>query len=123
MGTILNNFTFYKKYDKQTRMDEFNRIHEKYPDRFPLIIEQGVGEKIKIERHKYLVQADITIGQLIYIIRKNVTPKIHEETALFLTFNETMFSTSKTIGEIYEDYKNKEDGFLYLNFFAEKTFG
>ena len=57
---------------------------------------------------------------MIYIVRKRI--KIAPEKALFIFVNGTMPATHASVDEIYEKHQD-EDGFLYLTYCTENTFG
>ena len=64
---------------------------------------------------------DITVGQFLYIIRKNI--KMDETKALFIYINNMMLpAMSDTMGSLYEKHADK-DKFLYVTFASENTFG
>tara|TARA_B100001094_G_scaffold82535_1_gene78815 strand:- start:854 stop:1213 length:360 start_codon:yes stop_codon:yes gene_type:complete len=113
---------FKKEFDFKTRKSESTRIKDKYKDRIPIIVEKSSNSDIaNIDKKKYLVPNDITVGQFVYIIRKRID--LTSEKAIFLfTENKTIPPTSSVITEIYEQYKN-DDGFLYLIYAGENTFG
>jgi GABA(A) receptor-associated protein len=69
---------------------------------------------------KYLVPYDITMGQFITILRSKV--KIQSTTALFFFINNKVFPITTPIGNIYKEQAD-EDGFLYIEFCEESTFG
>ena len=119
----MNNLSEFKKeFDFETRKSESTRIKEKYQDRVPIIVEKSAKSDIaNIDKKKYLVPNDITIGQFVYIIRKRID--LTSEKAIFLfTEKNTIPPTSSMVSEIYEQHKN-EDGFLYLIYAGENTFG
>lgn len=62
----------------------------------------------------------MTIGQFIYVIRKSM--KLTPEKALFVFVGETLPATSTLVSELYRDYRD-EDGFLYMIYSGESTFG
>ena len=77
----MSNFKNTKSFEK--RKNESKHIRQKYPDRIPIICERGKDNNIKdIDKNKYLVPADLTVGQFIYIIRKRI--KMNAEQSLFL---------------------------------------
>ena len=105
------------------RINECQKIRVKYPDRIPIIIEKSVTNSGKIpnmDKHKFLVPADITIGQFMYILRQRI--KLPSKVGMFLFINNKMLSTSTLIGAIYNEEKNIDD-FLYVTFSGENTFG
>ena len=55
------------------RKEEAARILTKYPDRIPIIIErsQHCSKDIPVvDKKKYLVPCDLTIGEFMYVLRK-----------------------------------------------------
>eukprot|EP00981_Chlorochromonas_danica_P009110 scaffold2505_cov152-Ochromonas_danica.AAC.3 len=73
-----------------------------------------------IDKKKYLVPADLTCGQFIYVIRKRL--KLPSEKALFLFVNGSIPPTSAMLNAIYDQHKDK-DGFLYMCYSEENVFG
>ncbi|KAK4284371.1 hypothetical protein QN277_001216 [Acacia crassicarpa] len=114
--------SFYKiKYPLERRKDESAKIKEKHPDRIPVIVDRADKSDItRIDKNKYLVPADITVGQFVYIIRRRI--KISSEKAIFVFVNSTLPPTASLMSAIYEEHKD-EDGFLYLTYSGENTFG
>ena len=97
------------------------RIIEKYPDRVPIFVNKKEGSTVNdIERHKYLVPKDMTMGNFIYILRKNI--KLESNQALFVFINNRMVCNTEIVGNIYEQYKS-EDHFMYIIYSGESTFG
>ena len=62
----------------------------------------------------------MTIGQFVYVIRKRINLK--SEQALFVLINNSLQPSNKLLEEIYEDCKD-DDGFLYVIYSSENTFG
>ena len=115
--------SFKKIHTFEERKKESSRIREKYSDRYPIIVEKNPRNKDldDLQKKKYLVPKDITVGQLCYIIRRRLT--LSAEKALFLFINGNIIpSTSELISNLYENQKNK-DGFLYVTYDSENTFG
>ena len=69
---------------------------------------------------KFLVPADLTIGQFMYVIRKRI--KINSEKSLFMFVNGKIPPTARLMSIVYDENKN-EDGFLYITYSGENTFG
>ena len=104
------------------RKSESTRIRVKYPDRIPIICEKSTNSTIDdIDKNKFLVPSDLTVGQFVYIIRKRI--KLEPEKAIFIFVNNSILPpTSKLIVEMFDEYKD-EDGFLYIVYSGENTFG
>lgn len=64
-----------------------------------------------IDKKKYLVPADLTVGQFVYVIRKRI--KLSPEKAIFIFVDEVLPPTAALMSSIYEEHKD-EDGFLYI---------
>ena len=105
----------------EKRKSEAERIRAKYPDRVPVICEKADRSDIpEIDKKKYLVPADLTVGQFHYVIRKRI--KLAPEKALFLFCSNTIPPNAALMSTVYEEQKD-EDGFLYLQYSGESTFG
>ena len=105
----------------EKRKEESKRIRDKYPDRVPVICQKDPRSNIpNLDKKKYLVPQDLTIGQFVYVIRKriNLTP----EKAIFLFINNQLPPTAALLSSTYDANKD-EDGFLYITYSGENTFG
>lgn len=114
-------FEFEKTHELNDRIAESQRIREKYPDRIPVIVERTDQSDIdKIDKSKFLVPADLTVGQFVYVIRKRI--KLTAEKAIFIFVNGTLPKTSTLMSNLYKTEKS-DDGFLYVKYSGESTFG
>ena len=118
----MNRFgTFKERYTFEERKEEASRIKEKYPDRIPVIVEKSPGSNIPdIDKNKFLVPSDLTVGQFIYVIRKRI--KISHDKAIFIFINNLIPSTSHQMSAIYDNHK-EPCGYLYVIYNTESTFG
>ena len=108
-------------FDK--RLEESMRVRTKYPDRIPIICEKIEGKNVDIptiDKKKYLVPNDLTIGQFLYVVRNRI--KLPPEKAVFLFIRGTIPASTILVSQIYESKKDK-DGFLYIEYSGENTFG
>lgn len=109
------------KCNTEKRKSEAERIRSKYPDRVPVICEKADRSDIPdIDKKKYLVPADLTVGQFHYVIRKRI--KLAPEKALFLFCSNSIPPNAALMSTVYEEQKD-EDGFLYIQYSGESTFG
>ena len=114
---------YKKEFSFDKRKEESGKILNRYPDRIPIIVEKGqkkskdIGD---IDKKKYLVPCDLTVGQFQYVIRKRI--KLSAQKALFIFVNDKLPTTSQLIKDLYENEKDK-DGFLYIKYAGENTFG
>ncbi|KAG2262267.1 hypothetical protein Bca4012_013087 [Brassica carinata] len=82
--------SFKLEHPLERRQIEASRIRDKYPDRVPVIVEKAERSDVpNIDKKKYLVPADLTVGQFVYVVRKRI--KLSAEKAIFVfvknTFN------------------------------------
>jgi GABA(A) receptor-associated protein len=105
----------------EERVKESSTIKIKYPDRIPIICEKIKNADLpSIDKKKYLVPTDLSFSQLTYVIRNRM--RLPPEKTLFLFIGNTIPASSVTISQIYESEKD-EDGFLYVRYSSENTFG
>ena len=127
---LLNNVTtpstsgyqFKMQHSFDKRKDESSRLKEKHPDKIPIILEKAGDVSLpSIDKQKFLMQSNVTIGQFLYIIRSKI--KLDASQSLFLFIdNSHIPTTSISIGEVFEKYGD-QDGFLYMTYSAQQTFG
>jgi GABA(A) receptor-associated protein len=104
------------------KLKKSQHILEKYPDRVPIIIQPSANDRdsFPIDKSKYITPRDLSLVQLQQIIRKRI--KFPAEKALFMFINNKIFPITSIIGQLYDEHKNK-DGFLYVTYCQESTFG
>ncbi|PWA87007.1 autophagy-related protein 8f [Artemisia annua] len=113
--------SFKQEHEFSKRHAEASRIREKYPDRIPVIVEKANKTDIpNIDKKKYLVPADLTVGQFVYVIRKRI--KLSAEKAIFIFVENVLPPTGAIMSTIYDEKKD-DDGFLYVTYSGENTFG
>jgi GABA(A) receptor-associated protein len=108
--------------DQLERIKKSQTILEKYPDRVPLIIQPSKSDRdaYPIDKSKYITPRELTLLQLQQIIRKRV--HFPAEKALFMFINNRIYPITSMIGTIYDANKDA-DGFLYVSYCQESTFG
>lgn len=92
-----------------------------------------------LDKKKYLVPSDLTVGQFYFLIRKRI--HLRPEDALFFFVNNVIPPTSATMGSLYQVllqkqpyiviyclslYKqehHEEDFFLYIAYSDENVYG
>ncbi|KAL6339947.1 hypothetical protein AAG906_035038 [Vitis piasezkii] len=113
--------SFKDEFSYEERLEESRDIIAKYPDRVPVIAERYSKTDLPdMEKKKFLVPRDMSVGQFIHIlsIRLHLTPG----KALFVFVENTLPQTASLMDTVYESFKD-EDGFLYMSYSSEKTFG
>lgn len=105
----------------EQRKEESARIMARYPGRIPVIVNKARHtDAPDLDKHKFIAPTDLTVGQFIYIVRRRL--QLTPEKSLFLFVNGTLPTTSTLMNQLYE-YHKAEDGFLYMIYAGESTFG
>tara|TARA_B000000557_G_C20596530_1_gene367850 strand:- start:222 stop:563 length:342 start_codon:yes stop_codon:yes gene_type:complete len=95
------------------------RILKNHPERIPVIVER-ISKELEMDKTKFLVPTDLTLGQLQYVFRKST--RLNADKALFIYINNSVIpQTSCLVSQLYEEYKS--DGFLKVSLLTENTFG
>ena len=116
-------YVYYQNMKKiEERTAESSRMMEKYTDRKCVIIEPTEGNTLNVlKKRKYVVSDDMTLGNLMYFIRKGLElPKSHA--LIFFVDGKHLECVSELMVTLYKKYAN-EDGFLYIQYCGESTFG
>jgi len=103
------------------RKSEADKVRERHPDRLPVICEKVESSNITdLDKNKFLVPSDLTVGQFVLVVRKRVM--LEPEKAVFLFIGESVPPNAAQMSDLYAKYKD-EDGFLYVKYSGENTFG
>jgi len=114
---------YKEKNPFEKRKAEAQRIREKFPDRIPIIVEHARADTSNIssiDRNKYLVPSDLTVGQFTFVIRKRI--KLAPAQTLFIFINDSLATSSAVMAQMYKEHKD-EDGFLYCFYAGMDHFG
>lgn len=138
--------SFKQAHSLQDRIQQFKKVIEHHPNKIPVIVERasqasrsksgsaasssGPGSSSAagnaassipdIDKNKYLVPGDLTVAQFLCLIRKRI--KLSNDQALFIYVKGTLPATSAMFSTIYAECKD-EDGFLYVQYTGESSFG
>ena len=110
----------------QQKMDllksEADRLRAKHPNRIPVIVERvKTSNKIPdLNNKRFLVPADLTMGQFVYVIRKRI--KLPADQALFVFVNNALPSPAALMSQVYKEHANS-NGFLICLIASENCFG
>jgi GABA(A) receptor-associated protein len=123
MSYIFNNNS-YRSYSSEKSLEErqieSDKVMKRFPERIPIIVEPAIKDIMEIDKKKYMVSKEMTLGQFIFIVRKRL--KVDSSTALFFTVGGELMTGCLDLGSIYDKNKN-EDNFLYIKYTTENTFG
>lgn len=113
--------TFKNRFSHEQRKSEASRIRARYSDRVPIVVEVSPKSSIPdIDKNKFLVPLDITVGQFLQVIRKRMV--LNSSQGIFLFVNNTIPAMTSLIGEIYKEHKDTDE-FLYFTLTGESAFG
>lgn len=127
------------------RRDIVNKLRESYPNRVPIIIEPDGASQLGLSPVRFLAPHDSTLQKLFIEIRKqtqdnnNLVPSdvahgnenrskgalLPSDVALYVLFGEAqiMAPMTHTVGQLYAQCADPEDGMLYGRLMREFTFG
>ena len=114
------NGDFKNKNSFEKRLNESEYIRRKHVGKIPVIVESMDKHTPQLPKSKYLTNSHMRMDQFIYIIRKHM--ELNANQAIFIVVNKNLVPSQKDMGTVYEENKDK-DGFLYLNYSLENTFG
>ena len=119
----MSEFKYKTDHNLEERKLEADRILREYNNRMPIICERAPNSNLQtLKKTKYLVPGDMTVSQFQFIIRKNLD--LNENYAVYLLTNKGItLIGDKTLREIYNVHKDKQDNFLYLYYESELTWG
>ena len=74
-----------------------------------------------IDKKKYLVPADLTVGQFVYVIRKRI--KLSPEKAIFIFVDEVLPPTAALMSSIYEEHKVRKSSLSFKDYLLTMAIG
>ena len=116
-------FEFRQKNTLEQRIEQYEKIKNNYADKIPIILERGNNCTInKIIKTKYILSYSVTMAEFMKIIRGKL--ELDPERALFfLADGKYSLSANEDLGNVYEKYKDSQDGFLYMTYSEEIVYG
>ncbi len=113
----------YEPFAEQFSQSKATELLRKYPKKRPVIIWETFND-IHIDKRKFITDSNLTMGQLLYVIRKRCH-LTHEDALFAMTIDSkgtpTLPLLNKTIGELYAT--SSVNGFLRIIISREETFG
>ena len=116
-------FKFKNEHNIEERKKQCNILLIRNPNKVPIVLEKAPNCEIEgIKKTKFLIQKDFTVNQFSRMVRALIS--LPEGGALFFTAKgKYTISGQRTMGQIYKEFKDKEDKFLYIAYSTELVYG
>jgi len=113
---------FQSKRTFEERVRDSSTIKEQHPDKIAVIVERSKSERTLpiLDKTKFLVPGHVTVTELIRVLRRRL--QLAPGQALFLFSSRGLPPGTQTLAELHEADRD-EDGFLYMFYAAQETFG
>ena len=112
---------FKQNSSEKDRSVQSYRVLSQYSHKkFPIIIDRGNIHSPMIDKHKYIIDGEMRISEIFCILRSKLN--LASSDAIFIFIDNTIPRMTSTIKEIYNQKKDS-DGFLYITYSLENTFG
>ena len=120
---------FKQEFSLERRKEESAKFQRRHPEYIPIILYKIKETDPDVPKHKYLIKREDPASKFIMHVRNLMTDETAEnpislkpnEALFFFTGNE-QFSGQVQVGNVYDQHKD-EDGFLYIQYGLEHTFG
>ncbi len=102
--------------------ENVEKLRLKHPGSIPVYITKAPNSKNtpEIKKNKFLIPADYTVANVMYIIRKYLD--MRSDQGLFLFIHHHVPAASMTMKEVESVYKS-QDGLIRITYALENTFG
>ena len=111
----------FQKCSLESRKSDSSRLLTKYPDRCCIIVGRSDDSDLPdLDKHKFLVPCGLTMSQFQYVIRKKI--RCRPEQGIYMFINKKLVPITQTVGNVFHENKG-EDGYLYIRYTGENTFG
>jgi GABA(A) receptor-associated protein len=105
----------------EQRKEESSTILRKYNGHVPVIVDKDPRCQLPdIERQKFLVPSDLTVGHFYFVVRRRIN--LPPQEAIFIFVSRKMPSANQTMGQLYSEYHD-EDGFMYCVYGSDQAYG
>lgn len=111
------------------RLQEAEAKLKEFPERVPVIVEPAAKSTLTLDKRKFLVPGDATVGQFLHTLKRRIrahpdqpTRQLSPDQAIFVFVEHTLPVLSQTMRQLYAE-KAASDRFLYMEFDKEATFG
>jgi len=115
---------FHRHWDTLDDPDRKQRAEillSRYPQSVPVIVSIDRHARPHLQRWRFIVPRSKTIRELMYLIRtyNHNTP---QDGAVLLASN-TLLNMSLSVGDVYAEFRDPADSFLYISILRQESFG
>ena len=112
---------FKKKEELDLSPEKSQKLKEQYPKKIPVVVTSV--KEIELKKRKYLVDENITCGQLLCIFRSKIH-NLSPSESLYMFINENNPILAPAGKELYLIFdEHNEDGYMKIALAKESTFG
>ena len=104
----------------EDRRKQVEKFKKEYPTEVPVVVEPGKGETRLNRLDNYKDGAVSATYTTMLHLATNIRRELnHSGTLFFLVGGENIpVTSSSTIGQLHDQYKDKDDGFLYISYYG-----
>lgn len=116
--------TFREAHGFEARAAEARRVRAANTKCVPVIVERAARTRDLpcLDKAKYLVPRDVTVSQFVYVLRKHMGALTPDKALFVYTDGGIMPTSGARVGDVHAMYRDA-DGFLYMQYAGESTFG
>jgi hypothetical protein len=112
---------FRERLTLSQRISEGARLRMMYPMRIPIILERREKSTPRVSREKFLLHQEALGGELMVEVRRRTS--LDERSALFFSCGGQMITGMTEMKHLHSQHQDPSDGFLYVQYGVESTFG
>lgn len=116
--------SFKEKFTFDERAQECANMIDRYPDKIGLILERSVNashETPYLHKRKFLAAKDMSLFEFLIVIRNRFHLQ-ETQSIIFFVNDSVLVPNTMILSDIYNQYRD-HDGFVYLKYSTENTFG
>lgn len=113
---------FEEKFSLSRRKRDALHVLRKFPTRVPVIVQAVSTDLPPLRKSKFLVPADLKMGQFIAVIRSKLMLRPHQALFVMTKKKGVMPPTAAMLISVYHE-NMAPDLFLYLDLYTENVFG